>query len=113
GALLPALSARFGLNLSGGSLLAALLALLPNLPMVPTSLATSDVVQAALRAQALASLNWQVPAMLPALGIGLPTCALVAQLNAALSINAVMPSPCASGCDAAKIMTALESAMAG
>ena len=43
GALLPTLSAHFGLNLSGGggSLLAALLALLPNLPLVPTSLATS------------------------------------------------------------------------
>ena len=108
GALLPALSAQFGLNLSGsGSLLAALLALLPNLPLVPTSLATSAVVQAAMSAQAMASLNWQVPAMLPALRIGLPTCALVAQLNAALSINAVLPSPCASGCDAARIMAAL------
>ena len=107
GALLPALSAQFGLNLSGGSLLAALLALLPNLPLVPTSLATSAVVQAAMSAQAMASLNWQLPAMLPALRIGLPTCALVAQLNAALSINAVLPSPCASGCDAARIMAAL------
>jgi hypothetical protein len=109
GALLPVLSARFGLNLSGGggNLLGALLALLPNLPFVPTSLATSAVVQAALSAQALASLNWQVPASLPVLRIGLPTCALVAQFNAALGINAVLPSPCGSGCDAAKIMKAL------
>ncbi len=112
GALLPALSARFGLNLSGGgaSLLAALLSLLPNLPFVPTSLATSTVVQAALSAQALASLNWQVPLSLPAIRIGLPTCALVARLNAALGINAVLPSPCGSGCDAAKIMKALAAA---
>ncbi len=112
GALLPALSARFGLNLGGGggSLLAALLALLPNLPFVPTSLATSAVVQAALSAQALASLSWQVPLSLPAIRIGLPTCALVARLNAALGINAVLPSPCGSGCDAAKIMKALAAA---
>ena len=112
GALLPALSARLGLNLSGGgaNLLAELLALLPNLPLVPTSFATSEAVQAALSAQALASLNWQVPASLPAVRIGLPTCALVAQLNAALGINAVLPSPCGSGCDAAKIMKALAAA---
>jgi len=113
GALLPVLSARFGLNLSGGgaaSLLAALMSLLPNLPLVPTSLATSAVVQAALSAQAMASLNWQVPVSLPAIQIGLPTCALVAQLNAALSISAVLPSPCGSGCDAAKIMKALAAA---
>ena len=53
-ALLSTLSARFGLNLSGGggSLLAALLALLPNLPFVPTSLATSASVQAALQMSA-------------------------------------------------------------
>lgn len=113
GALLPALSARFGLNLGGGggaSLLAALMALLPNLPLVPSNLATSEVVQAALSAQAMASLNWQVPASLPAIRIGLPTCALVARLNAALGINAVLPSPCGSGCDAAKIMKALAAA---
>jgi hypothetical protein len=113
GALLPALSACLGINLSGGgasSLLAALMSLLPNLPLVPTSFATSEAVQAALSAQALASLNWQVPASLPAVRIGLPTCALVAQLNAALGINAVLPSPCGSGCDAAKIMKALAAA---
>jgi len=112
GALLPVLSARFGMNLSGGgtSLLAALMSLLPNLPLVPTSFATSEVVQAALSAQAMASLNWQVPASLPAIRIGLPTCALVARLNAALGINAVLPSPCGSGCDAAKIMKALAAA---
>lgn len=111
-ALLPALSARFGLNLGGGgSLLSALLALLPNLPLVPTSFATSAVVQAALQAQAVASVNWQVPAMLPAVQIGLPACALVAQLNAALGLNAVLPSPCAAGCDATKLMAALNTAV--
>ena len=110
--LLPALSAHLGINLSGAgieSLIAALLALLPNLPVVPTSLATSAVVQASLQAQALASLNWQVPAMLPSLQIALPACAFAAQLSATLAINAVLPSPCASGCDAAKLMHALES----
>jgi hypothetical protein len=109
--LLPALSAHLGINLSGGaglaSLIAELLALLPSLPVMPTTLATSAVVQAALQAQALASLNWQVPAMLPSLQIALPACAFAAQLSAALAINAVLPSPCASGCDAAKLMSAL------
>lgn len=111
--LLPALSAQLGINLSGGggSLIAELLALLPNLPVLPTTLATSAVVQAAMRAQALASLNWQVPAMLPALQIGLPACDFAVQLHAALGINAVLPSPCASGCDAAKLMHALDSAV--
>lgn len=111
--LLPALSAHFGINLGSGagigSLIAELLALLPNLPVLPTTLATSAVVQAALRAQVLASLNWQVPAMLPSLQIALPACAFAAQLNAVLAITAVLPSPCASGCDAAKLMQALES----
>jgi hypothetical protein len=111
--LLPALSAHLGINLGSGaslaSLIAELLALLPNLPVMPTSLATSEVVQAALRAQVLASLNWQVPATLPSLQIALPACAFAAQLSAALGINAVLPSPCASGCDAASLMHALES----
>lgn len=107
-ALLPALQAHFGLSLAGGGdLLAALLALLPDLPVVPTSFATSATVQAALQAQAVAALDWQVTAALPAVQIGLPTCALVAQLNAALGLSAVLPSPCGSGCDAARIMAAL------
>lgn len=111
--LLPALSAQLGINLSGGggSLIAELLALLPNLPVLPTTLATSAVVQAAMRAQALASLNWQVPAMMPALQIGLPACNFALQLHAALGISAVLPSPCASGCDAAQVMHALEGAV--
>lgn len=108
GLLLPALSAKLGLNLSGGggSLLAALLALLPPLPALPTSLATSAVVQASLQASAVASLNWQVPAMLPSISIGLLTCSLVAQLQATLGISAVLSAPCPI-CDAAKLMAAL------
>ncbi len=107
GLLLPALSATLGLNLSGGgNLLAALLALLPPLPALPTSLATSAVVQASLQASAVASLNWQVPAMLPSISIGLLTCSLVAQLQAALGISAVLSAPCPI-CDAAKLMAAL------
>ena len=107
-ALLPALRAQFGLRLPpGGDLLAALLALLPPLPVAPGAFATSAVVQAAMRMQAMAALNWQVPAMLPAIQIGLPTCAFVAQLHAALNVAAVLPAPCAHGCDAAKVMRAL------
>lgn len=113
GALMAALAGPFGISPSGLSpeaVLAALLALLPQLPMIPTSFATLPVVQAALQAQAVAALNWQVPAMLPAVQIGLPTVALTAQLQAALNISAVLPAPCASGCDAARLMRALASA---
>ena len=106
-ALLPALSLRLGVAINPGSLLAELLSLLPKLPLVPTSFATSAVVQAALQAQAIATLNWQVPALIPAVQIGLTTCALVAQLQAALGISAVLAAPCGSGCDAAAITRAL------
>ena len=55
--------------------------------------------------------QWRVvtPAVttLSAVQIGVPTAALVAQLNAALNLHAVLPAPCGSGCDAAKIMRAL------
>ena len=60
-----------------------------------------------MQAQAMAALNWQVPPMIAAVQIGLPTCAFVAQLQAALGITAVLASPCDSGCDAAKIARAL------
>ncbi len=113
GALLSTLSARFGLNLSGGgNLLAALLALLPNLPFVPTSFATSASVQAALQMRAFASLNWQVPLSLPAISIGLPTCAFAASLSAALGLQAVLSAPCMLGCDARQVMRALGTATA-
>ena len=100
GAMMSALSAHFNVSLSLPNLLALLLSLLPKLPVVP-SFAVSAVVQAALRMQAMASLNWQVPPMIASVQIGLPTCAFVASLQAALGISAVLPSPCASGCDAA------------
>jgi hypothetical protein len=108
-ALLPNLSAHFGISAPGlaEDLLAMLLSLLPKLPVVPSTFATSTVVNLAMQAQALAALNWQVPAMIPAVQIGLPTCALAAQLQAALAITAVLPSPCGSGCDAAKLARAL------
>jgi hypothetical protein len=110
-ALLPMLSAHFGISLPAGNLLADLLAmllsLLPQLPVVPSAFATSTVVNLAMQAQALAALNWQVPSMIPAVQIGLPVCALAAQLQAALAITAVLPSPCGSGCDAAKLASAL------
>jgi hypothetical protein len=107
GALMTALSARFGISATLPNLLALLLSLLPKLPVVPTSFATSAVIQASMQAHAMASLNWQVPPMIAAVHIGLPTCAFVAQLNAALGITAVLPSPCGSGCDAAKLASAL------
>jgi hypothetical protein len=106
-ALLPMLSAHFGISASVPNLLALLLSLLPQLPVVPSTFATSAVVNLAMQAQALATLNWQVPSMVPAVQIGLPVCALAAQLQAALAITAVLPSPCGSGCDAAKLASAL------
>jgi hypothetical protein len=117
GALLAALSSLLGvrLNLAGAvaALVAELLALLPNLPALPTSLATPAVVQAALQAHAMAALNWQVPAMLPAVQTGLPAAAFAAQLQTTLGVTPVLPAPCASGCDAAKLMQALEGPAAG
>jgi hypothetical protein len=110
GALMSALSAHFGLSLQVPNLLAMLLAMLPKLPMIPTALATAEVVQLAMQAHALAALNWQVPLSLPAIQIGLPTCSLVAQLQLALNLNAVLPSPCGSGCDAAALLNAFAAA---
>ena len=109
-ALMPKLATCFGINTSGLSLAALaqqLLAMLPSLPLVPSSFATSAVVQAAAQMQAMAALTWQVPAMIPAVHIGLPVCALTSQLQAALGVNAVLPAPCGSGCDAAKLARAL------
>ena len=111
--LLQALSAQFRINITApnaASLLAALLALLPPLPLVPTTFATSAVVQAALNARAVASLNWNVNVMPPALHIGLPVLALTAQLQAALNLHAVLKAPCPI-CDAAALMKALAHAV--
>ncbi len=108
-ALLPTLAAHFGISAAGlaDDLLAMLLSLLPTLPAIPSAFATQAVVQLAMQAHPLAALNWQVPAMIPAVRIGLPVCALAAQLQAALAITAVLPTPCSSGCDAAKLTRAL------
>jgi hypothetical protein len=111
-ALLATLSARFAINLTGigaaalAQALEQLLAMLPKLPVVPSSLATADVVRLAMQAQALASVNWQVPTSLPAIATGLATCTLAAQMQVALGIQAVMPTPCGSGCDAAALLRA-------
>jgi hypothetical protein len=107
GALMSALSAHFNVSLTLPNLLAMLLSLLPKLPLIPSSFAASAVVSAAMQMQAMASLNWQVPLSIPAVQIGLPVCAFAANLQAALGINAVLPSPCGSGCDAAKLAKAL------
>jgi hypothetical protein len=101
--LLTALSNRLGHDLTA----ARMLAKLPKLPVVPGSLATADVVRLASQAQPLASLSWQVPANLPVVQIGLSTCALAAQMQAALGVQAVLPAPCRAGCDAARLMGAL------
>ncbi|HLY57992.1 MAG TPA: hypothetical protein VKS60_20690 [Stellaceae bacterium] len=91
--------------------LAVLMSMLPKLPVSPGNTATPAVVQAAMsmNAQAVAAMNWQVPGLdaIPILRVGLPTCALTAQAQAALNLNAVLPSPCGSGCDAAKIAKAI------
>jgi hypothetical protein len=108
--MLRAVASTFGLKLAGANpeaLLAAMLGLLPQLPIVPTSLATAPVVTAAMKAHALSSLNWNVPALLPATQIGLPACAFAAQLAASFAITPVLASPCGSGCDAARLMQAL------
>jgi hypothetical protein len=78
----------------------------PALPVMPTSFATPAVVHAATQAHALAALNWQVPAALPAINAGLATCAFAAQLQA-LGITTVHAAPCDRACDAAKIMRGL------
>jgi hypothetical protein len=103
--LLPQISAALGMSVS----LPNLLALLPALPYCPTMAVTAPVVQmaASINAQAVASMNWQVPALsaVALLNVGLPVCALTAQLNAALGINAVLNAPCPI-CDAAAVLAA-------
>jgi hypothetical protein len=107
--VLAALAAMFGAELTLDAAIPLLLAKLPALPVAPGSLATPDVIRLAIQARALALATWQVPALpsLPSVSIGLSTCALVAQLQAALRIQAVLPAPCASGCDAASLLRAV------
>jgi len=68
---------------------------------------TAPVVAAAMsiNAHAAAALNWSVPAVsaLSVLSVGLPAVAMTAQLKAALGLHAAL-SPCAAGCDMAKLM---------
>jgi hypothetical protein len=120
-ALLALLAATFNIAIPGlggapvlpgaiAALIAMLLAMLPKLPVVPSSMATAEVVQMAMQAEALAAVSWQVPLSLPSIQIGLSTCALVAQLQASLSLTAVLPSPCGSGCDAASLLRAFQAA---
>jgi hypothetical protein len=124
GALLATLSAQFGLKLTAAlqltgpslaaalqSLVAQLMGMLPKLPVAAGNLATQETVQLALQAQALASINWQVPTNLPAIPVALATCTLAAQMQASLGIRAVLPSPCGSGCDAAALMRAASAAI--
>jgi hypothetical protein len=83
------------------------LAALPDLPTVPTSFAGNATVQSALQASAFASLDLQVPLGLPAIGVGLMTCAFALSLSAALGSQAVLSAPCVVGCDAAHVMRSL------
>lgn len=103
--LMSTLAARFGLSVTAPDLLALLLSLLPKLPIIPTSFATADMVRLSMQAHALASLNWNVPA-LPALPIGLATCNLAAQLQASLNLSAVLRAPCGPACDASACLSA-------
>ena len=103
--LLPQISAALGINVQ----LPNLLALLPALPYCPTLAVNAATVNAAmsLNASAVAALNWSVPALpsIPVLSLGLPICALSAQLSAALNINAALNAPCVV-CDAAAVLSA-------
>jgi hypothetical protein len=89
-----------------GLSLPVLLLRLPQLEFCPTLLAPPAVVSAAasINAQALAAMNWQVPAVsaIPLLNVGLPMTALAMQLKAALNITPSL-SPCGA-CDAAALL---------
>ena len=108
-ALVKALQAALGLT--PGALLAQALQIPKiQLPFTPGLMITGPVVQAALRinAQAMAALNWSVPPVsaVAVLSVGLPAIAATEQLKAALGITASL-SPCASGCEAAKLLAAV------
>jgi hypothetical protein len=86
-----------------------LLAALPKIPVeyCPTLMAPPAVVNAAVSLN-LPPLTWQVPPMasVPVLSTGLPVAAFCTQLKAAMNLQAAA-KPCASGCDAAKLLAAL------
>lgn len=108
-AMMASLSASLDISLSLDMALPNVLALLPSMPACPTLSAPSAVVTAALslNASAVASLNWQPPALsaVALLQVGLPVVSLSAQLNAALGISAAL-SPCMGGCDANAVLQA-------
>jgi len=83
---------------------AQIMARLPQIPPQPGSLATPEAVQAAQSAPALAGLTWKVPPSLPATANGLPACSFIASVQQTLGAASVQARPCASGCDAARLM---------
>ena len=61
---------------------------------------------------AFASLNWQVPLSLPAIGIGLPTCAFAASLSAALGLQRRAVRAVRAGLRCGQVMRSLATATA-
>jgi hypothetical protein len=110
-AMLQLLPPAMRSQLQAPNALEILKSMLPRLPYCPTNLAPPAVVQAALsaNAEAIAAMDWQVPSLsaVPLLAVGLPTVALVAQIDASLGLSAVLAGPCGSGCDAARLMKAI------
>jgi hypothetical protein len=108
----PAMQSKLALP----NAIALLMSMLPKLPVVPSHMATPEVMKVALAVHptAVASMNWSVPPItaVPLLKVGLPAVALAAHLNAALGIRAVLPAPCGSGCDGAKLAAAAAKAAA-
>jgi hypothetical protein len=115
---LPAVQAMVSARVSAAAMLVEqtthmslreLLDVLPKMPVAycPTLMAPQAVVSAAVSLN-LPPLTWQVPPMasLPVLSTGLPVAAFCTQLNAAMNLQA-STRPCASGCDAARLLGAL------
>jgi hypothetical protein len=103
----PAVHSQVSLKLQ---LLLAQISTLPSLPdlmTVPTSFASNATLESALQASAFASVDLQVPLGLPAIGVGLTTCAFAHSLSAVLGRQAVPSAPCVVGCDAAHVMRSL------
>ena len=110
-ALLKRLSQTLAMDLEHDAAAATrVLEKLPKLPVSPGSLATPEVVKLAQLAAPLAEVHWNVPASLPAVPVGLATCTLAASLQTSLGIQAVLPAPCGTGCDAALLMRAAAAA---
>ncbi len=103
---------RLSLRISSlpAAALAALADALAGLVPCPTLAITPDVVAiaASLNPLAVAGLAWTPPpiAALPAIGVGAVAVGLAASLSATLGITASL-SPCADGCDAARLARAI------